>query len=234
MIEETFMEKHGAKYPFIRAAGVNQLYGIRFFPSVYCISPDGSILTVPDDRMPSESFIEEQLKNVSLTPKTPEDSRYDALRSLWDKREYKKLDDYLQRMLQAENLDDDVRAVYDQHKQELDKRSARQAARVAEIGMGPDFAAAEDKLERMKKEWHGLPPAAAAAAELARWQKDDRIKKELSADKALAKLMAKADTTKSSQRRKLIEDLEKFEDKHKGTAAAERAKAARLQLMAKR
>ena len=78
-IEETFITKLGAKYPFVKSKGVNELFGIKFFPSVYCIDPSGVVHSVPDDRMPSESAIEDLLKSVTLAPKLPEDSRYDPL-----------------------------------------------------------------------------------------------------------------------------------------------------------
>lgn len=225
LIEETFITKLGAKYPFVRAKGVNELYRIGFFPSVYCIAPDGTILTVPDDRMPAEAFIEEQLANVSLSPKMPEDSRFDAVRGFWQKKEFKKLEDYLTKMLAQPNVDAELRTVYEGQQQELQKRATRAAARVQSLGQGPDFLAAEKQLERLQKDWVGMAPADAAKSELERFAKDAKVKDEIAASKALDKIVSKYDAGKVAQRRKLVEDLEKFKatKKYAGSHACKQA-----------
>lgn len=233
LINDIFITKCGVKYPFVRSTGVNEKYGIRFFPSVYCITPDGQILTVPDDRMPAEAMIEEQLKNVSLVPKLPADSRFDVLRGFWEKREHKKLADYLDKMLAQDGLDAELRTIYDGQRTELGKRGERAAARIAGLGKGPDYAEAQAALEKIAKDWKGLPPAEAAQKELARFGKDPAIQKELTAGKALAKLLEKFDATKSSQRRKLIEELMELSKKYSGTTAAAKAQQLRVDLASK-
>ncbi len=234
LINEIFIQKLGVKYPFIRASGVNGTYGIKFFPSVYCISPDGQILTVPEDRIPAEDFIEKQLENVSLTPKMPADSRFDVLRSYWEKHDHKRLADYLDKMLQQEKLDADLRVVYAGQKVELDKRAARQTARVADLAKGPDYGAAATSLEKIAKAWKGLPPAEAAEQELARFAKDPAISRELAAQKALDALLEKHDATKSSQRKKLADELMKLAKKYSGTVAATKASDLRTTLLTSR
>ena len=225
LIEETFITKLGAKYPFVCAKGVNEQYRIGFFPSVYCIAPDGTILTVPDDRMPTEAFIEEQLANVSLSPKMPVDSRFDAIRSLWQKKEFKKLGDYLTKMLGQPTVDAELRTVYESQQAELQKRMERATARVQTLGKGPDFYTALNQLERLQKDWAGLPPADAANSELERFAKDAHVKDEIAASKALEKVVGKFDAGKVAQRRKLVEELEKFKStkKYAGTHAAQQA-----------
>lgn len=227
LIEKTFVNELGAKFPFVSAKGVNEKYGISFFPSIYVIAPDGTVLTVPEDRMPGESFIEEHLAKVSLMPKLPDDTRFDALRSLWKSKEHKKLGDYLTKMLQQPGLDAELRTVYEGQQKELEKRQERATARVASLGQGPDFFAAERQLEQMTKEWAGLPPAAAAKAELDRFAKDETVRDEIAASKALEKLVGKYDPTKLAQKRKLGEELAKFAEtkKYAGTEAAKKAAA---------
>lgn len=230
LIEDTFINKLGAKYPFIKVKNVNTLYAIQFFPSIYTVDPDGTIITVPNDRMPSENLIEQQLANVSLAPKMPEDPRYDAIRQHWEKKEYKRLSDYLEKMLSQEKLDAEMRPVLEAQKAELEKRSTKQVERVASLAQGPDFAEAQDKLDRIEKDWKGLPPADAAHKELDRFAKDPAIKKELAAGKVLQHVMSSFDPNRISQRKKLIEELEKFAKRFEGTAAAKRANETRMEL----
>ena len=43
-IEETFIDRLGAKYPMAKIKkGDTQAYGIKFYPSVYCLAPDGTV-----------------------------------------------------------------------------------------------------------------------------------------------------------------------------------------------
>lgn len=227
LIEKTFITELGAKFPFVSAKGVNEKYGVSGFPSIYVIDPDGTIVSVPEDRMPSEAFIEEHLAKVSLMPKLPEDSRFDPLRTLWKGKEHKKIGEYLAKMLQQPTLDAELRTVYEGQQQELQKRQERAAARVTSLGQGPDFYAAERQLESVKKEWAGLPPADAAKAELDRFAKDGKVQNEIAASKALEKLLGKFNPSRVAQRRKLAEELAKFAEtkKYFGTEALKKASA---------
>jgi hypothetical protein len=224
-IEKTFIDGLGAKYPMAKIkASDTRKYGIRFYPSVYCIAPDGTVHSVPDDRMPSEAAIEALLEDVSLAPKMPEDSRYDHLRKMWDKRDYRRLDAYLNKMLQADKLDAEMRDVFAGQQQVLQKKASKQVARVRSASEGPDYLQARATLKGIQKEWAGFPAAVAAADELKRFAKDSKIKKEIAASKALAKLESKYDPSRISQRRKLIDALGKFAEKYRGTYAGEQAK----------
>ncbi len=231
LIEEIFIRKIGAKYPFVRSDGVNEKYGIKFFPSVFCITPDGKVLTVPDDRMPAEALIEEQLKNVSLAPKLPADSRYDNLRAFWQKKEMKKLSDFLEKTLVAPNLDEEMKRVYTEQKAIVQQRIERTQARIVDLGKGPDFLDSEATLQKIAREWKGLPPGDAATAELARFAKDAKVQKELGAGKALAKILESPRGTSSTAKRKFLDDLEKFAKKWSGTGAAAKADKLRSDLL---
>lgn len=232
--EEGLIEEHvqklGPKFPVIRAPKGMSTYGGRFYPSTFTIGPDGQILTVPDDHMPGEAFLEEQLAGVSLAPKLPDDPRFDAVRQFWNKRDHKKLAEYLDRMLAQEKLSEDLRTVFVAQREELDRRIERQVARVAKLGEGPDYSAASNALEKLAKDWKGLAPEAAAEKELERFGKDPQIKKELAAGKALEKLLSGFDTTRLAQARKLLDELPKFVKRYEGTHAAKRATDLRSQL----
>ena len=93
-IEDVFINRLGAKYPMVKVkAAATKDYGIKFYPSVYTIAPDGRVHSVPEDRMPKEDAIVELLKSVSLVPELPEGAHYDPLRVMWDKKQYGKLSD---------------------------------------------------------------------------------------------------------------------------------------------
>ena len=224
-IEETFIDRLGAKYPMAKIKkGDTQAYGIRFYPSVYCIAPDGTVHSVPDDRMPSEATIERLLEDVSLAPKMPADSRYDPVRKMWEKRDYRRLDAYLAKMLQADKLDAEMREVFQGQQEQLQKKAEKQRGRVKQVATGPDYLRARATLDAIKKDWRGFPAAVDADAELKRFAKSSVIKKEINASKALAKLEAKYDPSRISQRRKLVEGLRKFAAKYEGTYAGEQAR----------
>jgi hypothetical protein len=220
LIEDVFVRKVGAKYPFVRAKGVNQTYEVRYFPSTYVIGPDGKILTVPDDRLPDEEFLEEHLADVSLAPDMPADARYDALRSMWDKQEHKRLADHLAKELAQADLEASVRTVLEAQRAELDARSRSTLERVAQLGRGPDYLRSRVRLERIARAWKGLPPAESAKKELDRFAKDAKIKKEMRALEVLHKLLASLDPSRTSQRKRLIEELEKFAQRYPNTNAA--------------
>ncbi|MEZ6037351.1 MAG: hypothetical protein R3F29_07715 [Planctomycetota bacterium] len=225
LIEDTFITKLGAKYPFIKAKNCNTIYGIKAFPSFFGIDPDGNVFSTADDRMPSEAQIEEMLKRVTLAPKMPEGAQYDPVRTLWKKKDYQKLGDYLDKMLAQENLDADMRQVFEAQKATLEKRAESQQKRVAALGQGPDYLAAKDSLEKIAKEWKGFEVAEQAKSELARFAADSQIKKEIAALKALDKLCSKFDQSNANQMRKLHLELPKFIKKYEGLHAAQKAQA---------
>lgn len=223
LIEDTFITKLGAKYPFIKVKGINEQYGIKFFPSVYTIDTNGNVHSVPDDRMPSEGTIEELLKTVSLAPKLPEGSQYDALRQMWNKKDYLKVQEYLGKMLAAPNLDAAMKEVFEAQQQALTTKVEQQQKRVAKLAEGPDYYASKEQLEKIQKEWKGFPPADEATKALADFAADSDIKKEIAAGKALVALLNKYDRSKMAQARKLQEELPKFVKKYEHTYAGQQA-----------
>lgn len=218
----------GIKYPIVRAPGAMSKYGGSFYPSYFTVGPDGRILTNPADRMPSESWFEEALKDVVLVPDLPEDSRFDPLRRAWEKKDYRKIDDYLTKMLAEQDLDAELRAVFQEQRTEFDALLARAEARVESLAEGPDYWRATERLEQIAKDFDGLRIEDAANEVLDRFEHDDAIRKEVSASRTLEKLMSRYDASRLAQRRKLIDQLMRFEERYAGTYAAEQARERRL------
>jgi hypothetical protein len=223
-IQKVFVDELGAKYPIVKIKpGDSSPYGITGYPSVYVLSPDGTVFSTPAEHLPSDGQIEELLKTVSLAPKMPDDKQYDPLRALWKKGEFLKVRDYLDKTLAAPNLEAGAKEVFTAQRAEFDKRLAAANARVTSLGQGPDYADAEDKLGKIEKQWKGLEPATAAAAEKARFLADAAIKKELTAGRALQKVVAAHDISKVAQRKKLGDALMAFSKKYEGTYAGKQA-----------
>jgi hypothetical protein len=174
-IQDVFVDQLGAKYPLVQVDKKDvDPYGLKYFPSVYVIDPDGVVYSVPDDKMPTDQQIEELLARVSLAPKMPADARYDPVRAMWQKNEFGKLRDYLAKMLVAPNLDAAMKDVFTAQQELLQKKTDAAIARIGKLGSGPDYAAAEVQLEKIGRQWKGLPPADAAQKELARFGSDPR------------------------------------------------------------
>lgn len=224
------IEAKGIRYPVVRAPGAMGEYGGRFYPSYFTVSPDGEILTTPEDRMPSEDWLKKALESVVLVPELPDESRYDSLRKAWDKNDYVKVESHLSRTLAKDNLDDEERAVLEAHKAYFDSVIERTSKQIQKLGEGPDFWNSTKRLEKLQKDFKGLPVADEAEAVLDRFDDDANIKKEISASRALEKVQARFDANKISQRKKLVEALAQFEDKFAGTHAASEASALRLRL----
>jgi hypothetical protein len=223
-INDTFIDKLGAKYPFVQVkAAAKAAYGIRAFPSYRVIAPDG---TMHSDRKPSEAVIEKLLADVTLSPKMPDESRYQPVRKMWEKKQHAKLQAYLGKMLGQEKLDESMRVVFEAQQATLEKRAQKQLDRVAKLAAGPDYFAAKAKLQKMQKEWAGFEAANAAKEQLKVFSKDSKIKKEIAAGKALQKLRSKYDPGKIVQARKLRVALGKFAKKYEGTHAGAEAKKA--------
>lgn len=235
MIQSVFVDQLGASYPLVRVAKADvAAFGIKFYPSVYVLDPKGNVFSVPEDRMPSDSQIEELLKGVKHGPRMPDEARYDPLRALWQKGDLLKVRDYLDKNLAAPNLDAGMKDVFTSQRAGIDAREQKALARVEALGKGPDFAVAEAALEKLERQWKGLPPADAAAKERARFVADAAIKKELVAGRALQKLLSQFDASKQAQRKKLIEELERFGKKYEGTHAAKKAETKMAGLAAQR
>jgi thioredoxin-like negative regulator of GroEL len=227
LIEDVFIATCGAKYPFVKGKNCNGKYGVTGFPTFVLIDADGLVAQVG---MPSEPQIEKLLEDALVAPKLPDDARYEPLRVLWQKGEFVKVREHLDKQLATPALDAATKDVLTAHREAFEKRMAAAAARVAKLGAGPDYAAAEQQLEKIERQWRGLPPAEAATKELARFAADAVIKKELAAGKALEKLLASLDPAKPSQRKKLIEALDQFGKKHAGTFAGRQADEQRVGL----
>jgi hypothetical protein len=222
-IQKVFADELGAKYPLVKIKEADKAaYGIRAYPTVYVLDPDGNVVS---NSMPGEQQLEELLKRVVLPPKLPDDAKWDAVRAGWKKADYAKLRDQLDKALAAPGLDAAGKDVLTAQREYLDRRMQSTLTRIEALGKGPDYVAADDALEAIEKQWKGMAPADAAAKERARFTTDEAVKKELSAGRALQKLLASYDLSKSSTKKKLVPELEKFAKKYEGTHAGKQATA---------
>ncbi len=222
LIEETFITSLGAKYPFVKAKGCNDKYGVSGFPTVVLIGPDG-IVKHFDNGTPSESMIEELLKDAILPAVVPAEPRYAPLKALWQKRDHAKVRDWIDKALAAPNTDAPMKEELEKQRADLGKRAEAAVARVEQLGKGPDYAAAQDQLEKPEKSWKGFPAADAARAQITRFSTDATVKKEVAAGKALRKFLAGFDPSRDQELKKLVVELPKFAKKWEGTYAAQQA-----------
>ena len=70
-------------------------------------------------------------------------------RKMWEKGDYRRLDAYLAKMLQADKLDAEMREVFQGQQALLEKKAAKQAARVTSAAQGPDYLRARQTLEKI-------------------------------------------------------------------------------------
>ncbi len=232
-IQDEFIRGLGASYPWIKSNDFRQKYGVKFLPSAYCIDANGIVHSLADWWVPDETTIEELLQALPLPPKLPADKRYDLLRGHWQKAEFVKLREQMDKMLALPNLDAAAREVLAAQKAAVDQKQEAQLARTGQLVAGPDYAAATSELERIEKSWPGLPPAAAARKEIDRFAADAKIQQEAAASRALQKLMMGVDTSKFPALRKVLVDLDKFRRKYADTWAGKQADAQHTRLCAR-
>ena len=218
---ENYIPQEGVRYPMVRAS--NAAYGIRGYPTVYFIGPDGKVLS-SDGGIPEKDVIEDALRSVTLLPDLPDGSIFSRIRKDWQKRDFADVLETVEKELAcAERLEPDEKAALEKLKADLDKMQARAEKKIGELAQGPDYYKAQVQLEAITSEWKGRELEAKAEAVLDKFDEDDGIKAEIRAGAALAHLEQKYDTSRSSQKRKLVEALQKFRKRFDGTHAAERA-----------
>jgi peroxiredoxin len=222
-IHDQFIKGLGAIYPWIKSNDFAKKYGCKYLPSAYCVDAYGFVFSLPDWWVPEDTTVEELLQQLPLPPKLPADKQWDAMRFAWQKNEYGKVREQIEKMLTLPALDPAARAHLDAQKVALEQRQEAQIARVAALSTGPDFAAATSELERIEKGWPNASPAAAARKQLEAFAADAKIKEEVAAGKALQRLMAPVDTSRIPALRKVIGDLDKFRKKYVGTHAGKLA-----------
>ncbi|MBK8977453.1 MAG: TlpA family protein disulfide reductase [Planctomycetes bacterium] len=220
---QEYIEKKGVRFGIIRAPGAMDAYGGRGYPSFFSIGPDGTILSTPAQRIPSDDFIENALRDVQLAPEMPAGHAFDALRTAWEKEDFERVSRELERGLQTAGEDAETLAGYTTLKQRFDAMCRSAEQRVERLGAGPDYFRSQAQLEAIADRFKGLPPAAAAKAMLDRFDDDAKIRKEIRAGRDLQRLLGRFDPSRIAQARKLREQLAKFRESCEGTYAAERA-----------
>ncbi|HEX5052793.1 MAG TPA: redoxin domain-containing protein [Planctomycetota bacterium] len=218
-IEQQFVTGMGAIYPWIKSNDFREKYKVEYLPCCFCFDAYGNVYSLPDWWVPDEATIEELLQALPLPPELPADRIYDTMRVMWARSEFDKLHQLIEKRLATPKLDEPVREVLEGQKTALAEREARWLERVGQIGARADYASAASELDHIVKSWGDLPPGASAKKELERFAADPKIKVEVDAGRALQKLMDGVDTSRIPALRKVINDLDKFRRKYKGTWA---------------
>lgn len=218
-----YVQEKEPRYPIIRAPGAMEKYGGKYYPSFFTISPDGTILSVPEERIPPEKLIEDALRKVVILADLPKDPLYAPLRRAYKKRKFKRVADWFAKTLANQNLDAQARELVEQQRDKFDARRKRALERIGQLREGPDYLAARETLRSLSKDYAGLPVAERAKELLAEFARDPKIKKEIAASMRLEKVFKRHDPNKASHRKKLLRALQSFRRKYDGTHAAERA-----------
>jgi thiol-disulfide isomerase/thioredoxin len=215
----------GATYPFVKSNDLSKKFKVRFLPSTWVVDANGFVYSLPDLGAPDDTTVDELLQGLPIEPLVPAGAKWDSLRGMLVRAEYARLREHIEKTMTLPKLDDETRKVLEDQKGVLAKREEQQLARVTQLENGPDYTAHAAELERIEKSWSGHPPAAAARKVLDRFAGDATITKEITAGRALRKLVLDVDTSKLPALRKLIEDLDRFRKKNADVYAGKLATA---------
>jgi hypothetical protein len=225
---ETFVKEKGVTYPVVQAPDAMDAFSATAYPTYFLIGADGKI--VANDH-PSEEQIVAALKHVRFGLDLPSGStKLKPLSKAWGDGKRAEVAKQLAALAADASLSAEETALVADTKARFDRELADVAAEISQLGAGPDYLNAQERLETIRKDFAGLDAATKADAELKRFQSDAAIKKELSAAKALKLLRARFDPSRTQDRRKLLEGLRDFAKKHKGTHAATMAEKAIVDL----
>lgn len=218
-----YVDAHAPKYPIVRAPGAIGKYGGKYFPSVFTISPDGKILSTPDERVPPDSLIKKALESVVTLADLPDDSRFNSLRSAYKKKHFAKVAEWFEDAAKSQDFDEKLKALVAEQHARFKERAKSMVEEVSSLGKGPDYYAAQARLLEIRKDWKGMPAAKEADAMLKQFSKDRKIKSEISALKRLARVQKRYDPTSTVQRKRLKKALLEFARRHEGTYAGQKA-----------
>ena len=96
-------------------------------------------------------------------------------------------------------------------------------AEIKELGAGPDFLAATERLVELSKSYRGLPIEADVKAQLDKFKSDAKVTKEIAAMKRLISLKKRYKVTPRSDVKKLLVGLKALSKRDAGTLAAKKA-----------
>jgi hypothetical protein len=220
---DDYVAKKGARFAIVRSTGAMAKYRGEYYPSFFTIGADGKILSVPDERIPSEALLAEALKSVPPLADLPDDPRFDGLRRDWHERKFKRVADHLDKLLAQDGIDQELRAVLQKQRDNLTARIERQLAEIPKLGEGPDWLAAQRRLGEIRDDYAGLPPAVAADELLDKLKDDKKVQAEIRTQKRLEAILERYDPSKQTQRKKLLAELQAFRKRYAGTYAADLA-----------
>ncbi len=220
---EPFIERYSTEYPVVSSASGASIYGVTGYPTYYLVSATGRVLAGPTHGKFKSEQIEAALRSVVRFPEVAGSSKLAALRKAAAKTDVVGVVKALARLQQDNGLGDGEQQSVAAVRAALERIVKFTAEEIQELGKGPNYLAADQRLREICKTFKGLPIVADAEAELVRFKKDARIKKELTALKRLQALRKRYRPSKISDRRKLLKGLIKLRGKYGGTHAADKA-----------
>jgi hypothetical protein len=225
---EKYIDQQKVAFPVIQSRDAGRAYSLKGYPTYVLIGPDGKLVADTGHGLPTRATIEAALADVVLVPE-PVSARVEPPAASMHKRRYaeaaKELDNLAAAELEQAEADYVARL-----RQILEQIASKASQQVADLAKGPDYLAAQTRLERIAEDFEGMPPGDEAEAELARFKSDKDIKREITALAALAKMRKAYPLTKSSSAKKLAPQLAALERKYAGTHAADKARALRESL----
>lgn len=219
---KSFIDQHKVKYPIVISSDGGAAYGVQGYPTAWLLDANGRILgeTHAGNRDP----ILEALKGARPWPEdVPAAAPFLALRKAYEAGRLEEFD----KLLQAAKAQQDPAAETGAALQKVQglADAARKSAleEIRELEKGANWFAAQARLTELQKHFGKLEPGVAAGVVLDRFKNDKRISAEIQAGKRFEALRRQYDTSKSSERKKLIDALRAFMKQNPDTQAAEAA-----------
>lgn len=230
-ILERYVRERGVEFPVVSAPSAGARYRISGYPTFVLLDVDGRLAAPVTHGLPADQDIERELARVPPAIEWPGTRRLGRLRSAWRRGDLAAVHSELRHLEQAEDLQEAEARAVECVRRALEARLRAAARTLDRLRSGvSDYLRAREDLERLAREFRSLPPGIRAEEILARWARDAHVQRELKAARTLHRLLRRFDPSRISQRRKLLKALHAFERRHRGTRAAEQARARRVQL----
>jgi hypothetical protein len=232
---EEFIKTFGATYPILISKNGGNRFRINGFPSAFILSPKLEVLTQGNPLRFTQNEYEKALELVVVwPPEVPSAGVLKPLRAAWEGKRFGEAGRLLDALAADQKLPEAERKSVALMQGHLTAREGTASAEIKRLAGGPDFLAAQTRIEEIAREYEGRPPAAEAGAQLAAFKGDKKVQAEIAALKKLSGIERQLEaTSKESEQKKLVPALRSLASQAKGTYAAERANALVNALLAK-
>lgn len=207
----------GVTYPIVNAPKALATYKVGAFPTAFTVDERGKIAR---RGKLSKSEIEASLKRVRWLPDLGETPLLKSLSGMWKAGKFADLDKKLTQAASDASLDEADKAGVERLRGLYDKLAGSTRQEVDAWKEGPDYAAVEDRLREIEKQWASLPLSAAAKSAQDALRKDKEIKPELDASRKLNDLLARS----GDDMKKLTPALQALIRKYPDSFAASQAR----------